>query len=1096
MPIDLGQGGGQRPSRGARTPRPKRQAPTTRFTRTDTARVVDEPGGFAQAGALRAVGQSLSNFFPALDQFQQNDHIEQMHQIAAENTAEVQRIEAAVLQDPEAARDAYTSGDFSKFIPNDELRRRRVISNVFQTVVATSMADQDFEEGVLPALRDVPLDSDPHDVTLAFIKSQTQDADPIFAVAYGRRVALRAKKFEREFRKKRQEAMQAKAQRTSEVFIRDAMKNQDFPASPDGLLTMRKTVIGMQPVNAVNAVKIGFETTDTQLIQSAARGNTHALMMITNVKDPERDGLTIRELNPTEYSKTLIAYQAARRTANSKEHQDAFTELNERLTKTKIGKGAEGDTPDRLYNDLEALGNKFGRNERLYAGTLAKFAGVFKGAANTTIAVGAIGRNGQPTGSAKDVRKMIEAAARHALTEPLIQAGFARDAEEAELKQDAFVGRAGSSKDMRDNSSRVLTGSDDYDAVEKMFKTIQARRSNSTNGAARNSHLSPSANMLQTAMEHAQETGQDKRAIWEKWKPQEGEVVEPNAARTAYARARDSSGLDRDESSKFAQAKEAWDRMENSDLEVSGVIFDSIPDYDTGTSSAVKAMVQNEMDASAHLSRNDPGATLETIADLAIKSVRDRLGLASDPEGNQSVVISNAPAVGISPDSQIVPHTKITSGTLTRAREDMAAAGNEEVLALLGTDQVGVVHDRDTGLGEGLAVTRRLEDGTVTSIHAAPGDQFNVDNKDLGQFTSFFNVTVLENGVAVMTVPSPPEAGQSKRIYLSKNTFFSFNDTLQRWSLRYGEDGAGDRKTMAGIDKMSQARQEELKAIRAGRPRRTLRLALDEALRAKTAGVGAPAPTEATTPPITPEMRDAVLAEKSKVIMGAVARNTVTSANGRKFINASDWRNDGSPEDIQDFSSGMDELKDDDFKQGNVGDDRSTPFDDNFMERAPAFVREHEDFRPQLYSDATQKDWAGNGKDKGNPTIGIGFNTGRKDADELLRKVGSSLARVKNKELLTEEQAKELTVLAMQKELNFLRKTFKDVTMSQNQWIALTSLSYNSRKLIGPKLRALINAGDWEGAAEEIRTQSNKSKSPGLQIRRENEADLFQGFVN
>ena len=192
MAIDLGQSGGQRPSRSSRSAGANLEAPQTRVTRTDTPRTVSTPGGFAQADAIRSVGKSLSSFFPALDQFAATEHAEEMDRIAVENTKEITRIENAVRSDPKGARDAMISQDFSKFIPDDELRRRRVIANTFKSLVAAQMANEDYEAGLMDAIMKVPAGGNPDAVVAAFIKKQTQDSDPVFSQVYGRTIAKRA----------------------------------------------------------------------------------------------------------------------------------------------------------------------------------------------------------------------------------------------------------------------------------------------------------------------------------------------------------------------------------------------------------------------------------------------------------------------------------------------------------------------------------------------------------------------------------------------------------------------------------------------------------------------------------------------------------------------------------------------------------------------------------------------------------------------------------------------------------------------------------------------------------------------------------------
>jgi hypothetical protein len=56
---------------------------------------------------------------------------------------------------------------------------------------------------------------------------------------------------------------------------------------------------------------------------------------------------------------------------------------------------------------------------------------------------------------------------------------------------------------------------------------------------------------------------------------------------------------------------------------------------------------------------------------------------------------------------------------------------------------------------------------------------------------------------------------------------------------------------------------------------------------------------------------------------------------------------------------------------------------------------------------------------------------------------------------------------------------------------ALTSMAYNSPALIGVRLVGFLQTQDWQNVINEIRHHSNRTNHPGLQRRREREADLF-----
>jgi GH24 family phage-related lysozyme (muramidase) len=136
--------------------------------------------------------------------------------------------------------------------------------------------------------------------------------------------------------------------------------------------------------------------------------------------------------------------------------------------------------------------------------------------------------------------------------------------------------------------------------------------------------------------------------------------------------------------------------------------------------------------------------------------------------------------------------------------------------------------------------------------------------------------------------------------------------------------------------------------------------------------------------------------------------------------------------------------------------------------------------------------------------IGYGFNLANKNADKMLKAVGAPTKKqLLDGASITETQAVALTQFMIDKNTSWLLNHFEGVAMNQNQWIALTSLAYNSKwnkngpTLIGPNLTKHIKRGDWAAAEEEIRLRSGKVDNPafkeGIRLRREIEANMFGG---
>lgn len=201
-----------------------------------------------------------------------------------------------------------------------------------------------------------------------------------------------------------------------------------------------------------------------------------------------------------------------------------------------------------------------------------------------------------------------------------------------------------------------------------------------------------------------------------------------------------------------------------------------------------------------------------------------------------------------------------------------------------------------------------------------------------------------------------------------------------------------------------------------------------------------------------------------------------------------------------DFLSKLDQTSLRGFENGNTLDDTTEPVENRFIPRVSKFIGEHEGDVEYVYDDskAGAPKWK-QGVSKGNPTIGVGFNLDRPDADKLLKKIGTSKRELMAGGVITKAQSQKLLELGMKESLGFLRKKFEGQGLNQHQWMALASLAYNSRwnddgpTLIGPGITKAIMEKNWEAAAHEIRNRSNPTKNKGLQVRREAEARMFEG---
>ena len=160
----------------------------------------------------------------------------------------------------------------------------------------------------------------------------------------------------------------------------------------------------------------------------------------------------------------------------------------------------------------------------------------------------------------------------------------------------------------------------------------------------------------------------------------------------------------------------------------------------------------------------------------------------------------------------------------------------------------------------------------------------------------------------------------------------------------------------------------------------------------------------------------------------------------------------------------------------------------SYSDRRFQFIGNKEGFRSTVYPDPL-----------GIPTVAYGFNLaapenrplfesvlGRKDYEDVLH----------GKASVSPEEGRLLFDAAADRAEGIVRSRLPGIELNDNQRLALTSMAYNSPNLIGPRLVAAIQAGDWGAATDEITKHSNKYNLPGITTRRQEEADLLNLPIN
>jgi GH24 family phage-related lysozyme (muramidase) len=135
---------------------------------------------------------------------------------------------------------------------------------------------------------------------------------------------------------------------------------------------------------------------------------------------------------------------------------------------------------------------------------------------------------------------------------------------------------------------------------------------------------------------------------------------------------------------------------------------------------------------------------------------------------------------------------------------------------------------------------------------------------------------------------------------------------------------------------------------------------------------------------------------------------------------------------------------------------------------------------------------------KGIPTVGRGISLRSPSSQESLLRLGYDPDSVQRGEVsLSNEELDQVENDIINQKRDYLNtiksQSFPQKEFNEAQEAAMLSLMYNSPQLVGPKLRQFLNEGKDLDVMREIVLNSNRENSPGLQLRRIKEAELYGG---
>lgn len=1098
MVIDLAFGtGGQRPSRSRRSGGAQIDTGDVSVRSQDFAR--DTAARLKTDNTLAAIGAAGDQFFGALRAQQAEEDLEA---IRRENAREIARIEGEVRANRKEAREAIRTGDFSKFIPDDEFRRREVIRDSFISMTAQQMAYEDFHADLNERIKATPIGANPDAVVAEFLKEKTKDANPIFARDYGRVAARLAGPATQEFRQSRLELQQMQAERTAIELFKSEIGGGAVPPTMEGLRALRRKAIPAMPMNSPSAVMRLDALLDDTLIDMAAQGNAQALRMAL-LKDEDRDGTSVLDRNRLKLEKTVGAYIQTKRAVRSLEAFNNLEELDNRLALVKAGQPLDGDTLGLLWKEIMLHPENFGDESEQWeqlrdrAISMMNKEGIDRGSV-LMVARGLI-----PQMSDADWDTFGENIVNGRVQQMLEAEGM--DPGLAQNRLVSAIANRGSPKVLRDTMSARLKSSKDADEFKQAFdfmREIDIRYDGPIEDHLGDERAALIYHLSNWASQSGQDPAQVRQQFLEAQNAADGTDVRPETHfenRQTDPGDDDSTTIGR--AGALVVAKEVYESLPDTSLEVSRFfgLSSGLPSWDRLTPAARQRLLR-AVNLSSFMLSNTTG-DVDAIKQMAASMVVKNFGLELGPDGDIDVTLDRTPRAVADETGSPVPGRRVDREAIERVKESLEADENAVIMTLIGGN-AGVAQDDLTSKGYGMAV-RSGASGFPQDVTVRSDQRMEIPISELPeQFVPAFFEEVSRDeqaDVVVLKAPGRPEFGAGARVNLSDNLFMVYDRPSDSWRLRWQDkENKVDPMTLEELAEKNRAMRRE--AVRPDaviqREERRLR-ERNQRLRDVNrrqglfAPIGAPVPPRDAPGPLSGAEEDAIRGVHEEALDSFVADGVVSPQSRLE---------DDDTASIQERTGRMLERE---RSSGGWLDDITKPVNERFLHKTSAFISKHEGRVPFVYDDHTGRAWGPNSK--GDPHIGIGFNLKRPDAAALLKQVGADHAKImRGEQVLTDAQMDKLLGLTMKDTANWLREHFDGVNMANHRWMSLLSLAYNSRwsdrgpTLIGPRLTKAIREGDWKSAEREIRENSlggvPRNLLPGITARRNEEADLFAGL--
>lgn len=1112
---------------------------TSRDFAQDVAAMAPDQTGNA---ILQGVSGALGAFFGGMmEQELEKERIEN------DRKAQEAIVEARlkVQQNRDKADEALHTGDYSFFIPDNDLRQQKVVQQSFERIIAQEAAIADYDAEGDDLIRRTPAGGNPREVMVQWASQKVQGASTAYKAAYINAIQTKGAKTVDEWHKTSQKVAEITAMNSGKSFAQKSFIAGQVK-SIDEMTNLSAVIAASLPMPGPRAMEEAQLLVENMAMSRAAQGDPMALKLI-NEPDPSRDGQSIRGLRKLEYEQLMQQNLAAERAELTREAASTYSDLRQRAEMLESGAGAEGDNWQRLLFETWKAQQKYGThidNPQLSAvrnqiqGHLKDGIGLTSGVMHAMASQIA----GDP-----EARKALEKGVMDGSA--LVEARRMYPGKSDEELQGMLARGLGinglSAEGKSTLTSRVtnMTNQDDAIRAVSMAKTLayaSGRRPREFFADGDDGDLSHAYFLALSS-----NPGREKQMLTKlaAIRGKEGTVNPKNAFMDLYTTSMTNKKMTP------LPAHKIFTEVHDDVAEAFGL------SNERDLSPAARQLVNKYMNLAAYVNQGDK-FEMDRIKKDATNWVRERLGVRLVSGGKKVVDIANdGPGYAIR-NGQLVKSEKPTIEEQEAITERLNESTQGAVLAF--RDDGRKLHsttDAWTNRGGGYAVHDDMDMPVAFSANGRVkmAEEHLKSDPVLAMLLLQVEPADQYGDVTVKFPAAPPKDGV-KRFDLNDDLTLMWNDEVSQWQLRSFK--TREATTPQHEEKIRQEnkvkREQAIKYGNAGSPTKRWKRTLD-----LIGGGKRPASKEVD------ELTDA------SVDPEAATPDTATSADFAAFNNtrkATEQYNRfvaalGSPVPDKDYETAPNELDysaiDEMFQsvveelsnEGAISERTKTKIVDEYepesedlmaeLDRLFEKGEEHEVERanPVLEPDALmgRKGWSQyimertekseglrlfayddggkssvawrDSKKKGAPTIGIGFNLNREDADKQLRKVGSSKEAVMNGERLNERQARDLFRNVLMETAVYVRNRLKEegIKLKEHQFGALVDLVYNGgTSMLGKSVMGSMKNGDWENAEREIRFNSLDEiklsrKYPvhvieALRRRRHSQADWFKGI--